>query len=186
MRFAVFDIEATSLKSDQGFLLCVGVLPLGGKPKVIGLHSAGFENGRLNIDKKLALAVRDELESYDGLIGWNSIMFDVPFINDRLTLSGNDPLEKRFHIDIMYMARMGKSAMTSSRLDWVSKMLRVSDRKTDLDLNTWKEAEAEALAHFANGRKNYEYIVEHCRKDLLVTEQVYERLKNRVQTISKR
>lgn len=186
MRFAVVDLECTALKSDQGFLLCGGIKPLGGKVKVIGLHNAGFENGRLNIDKKLALALREEIETYDGIIGWNSIMFDVPFLNDRLTLAGSDPVEKRFHIDIMYMARMGKSALTSSRLDWVSKALGVRDRKTALDLNTWKEAEAEALAHFANGRKNYQYIVDHCEKDLLVTEQVYERLKNRVQTISKR
>ena len=186
MRFAIFDAECTSLKSDQGFLLCVGVLPLDGKPEIIGLHNAGFENGRLHIDKKLALAVREKLEGFDGLVGWNSALFDIPFINDRLTLSGLDPLEKRFHVDIMYAARMGKSALTSSRLDWVSKVLGVAHRKTDLDLNTWKEAEAEALAHFANGRKNYNYIVEHCEKDLLVTREVYERLKNRVQTICKR
>jgi len=186
MRFAIVDLECTALKSDQGFLLCGGIKELGGKAKVVGLHTAGFENGRLHIDKKLALALREAIEAYDGLITWNGIMFDVPFLNDRLTLAGENPLEKRFHVDIMYQARMGKSALTSSRLDWVSKALGVASRKTALDLNTWKEAEAEALAHFANGRKNYDYIVEHCEKDLLVTEQVYERLKNRVQQISKR
>src|SRR3972149_1497679 len=127
MRFAIVDLECTALKSDQGFLLCGGIKELGGKAKVVGLHTAGFENGRLHIDKKLALAPREATEA-----------------------------------------------------------LGVASRKTALDLNTWKEAEAEALAHFANGRKNYDYIVEHCEKDLLVTEQVYERLKNRVQQISKR
>lgn len=186
MNFAIVDLECTSLKSDQGFLLCGGIKPLGGKPRVIGLHDAGFENGRLRIDRKLALLLRKEIESFDGIITWNGIMFDIPFLNDRLTLSGEDPCEKRFHLDIMYQARQGKSRLTSSRLDWVSKALGISDRKTDLDMSVWKEAEAEALAHFANGRKNYAYILEHNEKDLLVTESVYERLKNRIQNISKR
>lgn len=182
----MIDFECTSLKSDQGFLLCGGILPLGGRPKVLGLHTAGVSGSRRTIDRNLAVALRDEIETYDGVIGWNSIMFDVPFLNDRLTLAGEDPLEKRFHIDIMYMARMGKSVLTSSRLDWVSKALGVAERKTDLDLATWKDAEAEALGRFKAGRKAYQYIVSHCEKDLLVTEQVYERLKNRVQQIVKR
>lgn len=186
MRFAVVDLECTALKSDQGFLLCAGILPLGGKPKVIGLRKVGPEEGRHKIDHYLAVAIREEIETYDGIITWNGIMFDVPFLNDRLMLCGEDPLEKRFHIDIMYQARQGKSRLTSSRLDWVSKVLKVQSKKTDLDLNIWKEAEAEALGHFKVGHKNYDYIEEHCLKDLVVTEQVYERLKNRVQTISKR
>jgi uncharacterized protein YprB with RNaseH-like and TPR domain len=185
MRFAIVDLECTSLKSDQGFLLCGGIKELGKRGTVTGLHDAGFSQGRLHIDHKLALALRDKIETFDGVITWNGKMFDWPFLNDRLMLNGEDPVEKRFHIDIMYQARQGRARLTSSRLDWVSKIMRVKSRKTDLDLNTWKCAEAEALAHFANGRENYDYIVKHCEADLAVTEQVYENLKNRVQNIVK-
>lgn len=189
MNFAIVDWECTSLKSDQGFLLCGGFKPLGKPGYVIGLHNTGFKKDPLVLDAKLALALRDEVEKYDGIITWNGIMFDIPFLNDRLMLSGQDPVEKRFHIDIMYQARQGKSRLTSSRLDWVSKQLDPDgekDRKTSLEMTLWKRAQAEALAQFGNGRKNYQYIVDHCKADLNVTEQVYERLKNRVQTISKR
>lgn len=186
MNFCIVDLECTDLKSDRGFLLCAGIKPLGGKAEVIGLHSAGFENGRLRIDRKLAVAIRESLEKFDGYIGWNSALFDIPFLNDRLMLGTEDPVEKRFAIDIMYAAKMGKAALTSARLDWVAKALGCPFKKTDLELNTWKEAEAEALAHFANGRKNYDYIVAHCAMDLDVTNWVYDRLKNRVQTISKK
>lgn len=191
MRFAIMDLECTSLKSDQGFLLCGGIKELGKKGRIVGLAETGFDKDRLTVDHKLALALRDAIEEFDGIITWNGIMFDIPFLNDRLMLCGEDPCEKRFHIDIMYQARQGKSRLTSSRLDWVDKALKVKEgenlpAKTALDLNTWKRAEAEALAHFGNGRSNYKYIADHCLADLKVTEVVYERLKNRVQTISKR
>lgn len=186
MRFAIVDFESTSLKSDQGFLLCGGIKPLDGPSKVIGIHQTGFGNSRYNVDRKLAVALRDEIEEYDGIITWNGIMFDVPLLNDRLTVAGEGLLREKFHIDIMYQAKMGKSTLTSARLDWVAKALKCPFQKTDLDINTWKEAEAEALAHFGNGRENYQYIVTHCDFDLKVTEWVYERLKKRVRTIQRR
>lgn len=185
MRFAIVDLECTALKSDLGFLLCGGVKPLGESQRVIGLHSVGFGSSRLRLDHKLALAIRDEMERYDGWITWNGKMFDVPFLNDRLMFCGEDPVEKRFHIDIMYYARMGQAAMTSSRLDWVAKAMGCPMRKTDLDMNTWSEAAAEAIRQFRAGKKKYDYIVTHNRADLDVTEWVYARLKNRVRNINK-
>jgi uncharacterized protein YprB with RNaseH-like and TPR domain len=173
------------LKSDLGFLLCGGVKELDKPAKVIGLPSVGFGQGRLHIDHKLAIAIRDELEKYDGWIGWNSKLFDIPFLNDRLMFCGEDPVEKRFHIDLMYFARMGQAAMTSSRLDWVAKAMGCPSAKTALDMNTWSEAATEAITKFAAGRKNYDYIVAHNRADLDVTEWVYGKLKNRVRNINK-
>lgn len=186
MRFAIVDIETTDLKGDKGFMLCCGIKPLGGKKRVIGLREFTRQVKRLEIDCALIGTVRNELESFDGFIGWNSIMFDIPFINDRLMLNGYRPLEKRFHIDAMYYARQGKSTFTSSRLDWVAKSLGVKARKTALDMNTWKMAEAEAIVGFKAGCENYEQIVTHNLADLDVTEQVYEKLKPRIGQISKR
>ena len=185
MRFAVVDLECTSLKSDLGFLLCGGILPLGGTAKVIGLHDVGTSEGRLRIDHKLAVAIKHELEKYDGWITWNGKMFDVPFLNDRLMFCGENPVEKRFHIDVMYYARMGQAAMTSSRLDWVAKAMGCPFRKTELDMNTWSEAAAEAVKEFKRGKRNYSYILAHNRADLDVTAWVYWRLKNRVRNINK-
>lgn len=186
MNFAVVDIETTDLRGDKGFLLCAGIKPLKGKPYVIGLHEHSRPVRRLEIDGGLVLAVREALEGYDGFITWNGIMFDMPFINDRLLLNGHDPLEKRFHVDAMYYARQGKSTFCSSRLDWVAKALGVKAHKTALEMNTWKMAEAEAITGFRGGRENYNQIIAHNLADLEVTEQVYERLKPRIAQISKR
>ena len=89
-------------------------------------------------------------------------------------------------LDMMWHARVGKARLTSSRLDWVAKVMGCPYKKTALDINVWKEAEAEALAHFTNRQSNYDYIIKHCLFDLKVTEWVYNKLKHRVQNISKR
>src|SRR3989304_436934 len=96
MKFAIVDLESTSLKADQGFILCGGVRPLGGPSTVIGIHQTGFGAGRFNIDRKLVVALRDEIDQYDGIVTWNGIMFDVPLLNDRLTIAGESLLGGRF------------------------------------------------------------------------------------------
>lgn len=188
MNLAVVDIEATALKGDQGFLLCAGIKPLGKPGRVLMLRDSGFGVGRLRIDSRLAILLRDEMEKFDGWITWNGLLYDLPFIDDRLMLSGADPLERRFArgLDMMWHAKMGKSTFQSARLDWVAKAFQCPFEKTALDLNTWKEAEAEAISRFKFGDKAYKYIVDHCLADLRVTEWVYERLKPRIQNISKR
>lgn len=141
---------------------------------------------RLKIDQHLACAIREELESYDGMVTWNGKMFDLPFLNDRLMLTaGERRVRPMFHLDPMYQARQGRAAMTSSRLDWVAKALGCPFEKTPLTMNTWTEAEAEAIAHFKLGRSNFDYIMEHNDHDLDVTEWVYDCLKSRIQNISK-
>jgi uncharacterized protein YprB with RNaseH-like and TPR domain len=188
VRFCTFDIECSDLKSDKSFMLCAGFKPYGGgKKKIISLKSVGkFGQGRRHIDKYLVEQVKAELESYDGLIGWNSIMFDVPYLNDRLMFAGLDPVRKMFHIDVMYQARRGKSMMTSSRLDWVARSLGCPMMKTPLDLNTWLDAEEEARLRFKEGSKAFDQIIHHNDADLDVTEWVYDVLKRRVSVIQKR
>lgn len=188
MNLAVVDLECSTLKADQGFLICAGFKPLEGKPYTIGYEHTGFVKGRYQIDRKLVAAVRDEMAKYDGWITWNGLMFDLPYMDDRLMCCDVGTMPRRFArgLDMMWHARMGKSTFQSSRLDWVAKMLKCPYRKTDLDLPVWKEAEAEVLANFTQGHDNYDYIVKHCLADLKVTEYVYNRLKHRIQSISKR
>jgi uncharacterized protein YprB with RNaseH-like and TPR domain len=189
MRFAIFDIESTKLKSDQGFLLCAGFRDYAsGAKKILRLGDVRWGRAgrdRLLIDQHLAVAIRTELEAYDGIITWNGKMFDIPFLNDRLMFCGERRVRPLFHLDPMYQARQGRAAMTSSRLDWVAKSLGCPMLKTPLIMNTWTLAEAEAIAHFRYGRSNFDSIIEHNDADLDVTAWVYDKLKNRIQTISK-
>jgi uncharacterized protein YprB with RNaseH-like and TPR domain len=173
------------LKADAGFLLCVGIKPYKERPIILSLADVKLNDDPLLIDENLAVLVKKELCRYDYILGWNQLLFDMPFLNDRLMFAGHEQLPKFFQTDLMYLARMGKSTMTSSRLDWVARKLRVADEKTPLDINTWKTAEAEALQGFKS-KKCFDRIVTHNRQDLLVTEQVYDILKPRICTIQKR
>ena len=100
--------------------------------------------------------------------------------------AGERILKQMWHLDVMYQARQGKSCLTSSRLDSVARWLNCPFQKTVLDMNTWMEAEAEVLAHFANGRANYNYIVKHCDVDLKLTEFVYDHFKPMIRCIQRR
>jgi uncharacterized protein YprB with RNaseH-like and TPR domain len=188
MRLAVVDLECSTLKADQGFLICAGFKPLGERGYVIGYEETGFKKGRYHVDKWLVRRVCEEMARYDGWITWNGLMFDLPYLDDRLLCCEEGTIPRRFArgLDMMWHARQGKSTFQSSRLDWVAKALRCPFEKTPLDIQVWKEAEAEVLANFTRGRSNTRYVVQHCLADLRVTEFVYEKLKHRIQSISKR
>lgn len=191
MRTAVIDFECSELKANKGLLLSGGIKPYGqtwdkGPCKVITYKETGFKQGRYARDAKLAVAIRDEIEKYDIIVTWNGIMFDVPFLNNRLLAAGERILKQMWHIDVMYQARQGKSCLSSSRLDSVARWLNCPLQKTSLDLNLWMEAADEAASHFAHGSKNYDYITKHCDVDLRITEFVYDHFKPFIRQIQRR
>lgn len=198
MRLAVVDIEATSLKADRGFVLCVGVKPLGEPEVMIGyavepLASERYigvapERSRYTIDRALVRRAVEEMARYDGWITWNGLLYDLPYLDDRAVIAElprRPPRAFARGLDFRWHAAAPKSTFQSSKLDWVAKTLRCPARKTELDQVVWAQAEAEALRGFRDGSEAYQQIVEHCRADLVVTEWVYHRLRDRVKTISR-
>ena len=184
------DIECTDLRSDSEFIICCGIKELGKPGKIVGLADVERGPDRNRIDMHLITRVRDELEKFDGWITWNGLLFDIPFIDDRLLFCGQRPRATRFArgLDMMWHARQGKSRMSSSKLDNVAKALKCPYKKTMLEKHLWKDAEDEAIAWRRGVKlgKAYQYIAKHCLADLQVTEWVYQRLLPRVMTISKR
>ena len=81
MRIASFDIETTDLKANMGIILCASfheIVPPGyysthhdtlNKPYTIKLKIEDpFDP---NPDKELVIAIRDEIEKYNGIVSWN-------------------------------------------------------------------------------------------------------------------
>lgn len=124
-------------------------------------------------DGPMAETVRDGLERFSIIAGWNSKLFDVPVINGRLAKHGLRPLHVQMHKDLMYLAsgqfmRIGRRSLQS-----VSEFFASPHRKTPLSPSLWDEAD--------HGDEDaYELIIEHNVADVLVTRDVFAHLEPHV------
>lgn len=177
MRATVFDLETTDLGGNFGRLLCSSFLDLGADPDTTTTYRRDmkpWKGRKLTDDGKLAVAIRNRLEQADIVIGWNSILFDVPFLNARLAAVGERPLklgEKfgSFHLDLMYYAGGSSMRLGSKRLEKVTKFFHVAHEKTPLTEEVWADA--------ASGdRDAMEKVVEHCIADVQATADVFPHL----------
>jgi uncharacterized protein YprB with RNaseH-like and TPR domain len=190
MRFAVVDIETTGFHAEECIILNARVKAPGAPAKVFGLHAQGFGRDEATLDEKVVLALRREMEAFDGWITWYGLMFDLPFIDDRLMLTGHSPLERRFArgLDMMYQTSWGKGTFKKRTLEHVAYSLGYGKKafRFPLSETICENAKKEALDHFRRGRTFYDMILHHNEGCMAMTEFCYERLKPRVVTISKR
>jgi uncharacterized protein YprB with RNaseH-like and TPR domain len=185
MRTLVFDTESTDLRAIMGRLLCgsFGWVTVDdkGNSKIGKPYTDSIETrpGKSAIDDgPLAVAIRDELESADIIVGWNSKLHDVPLINARLAKVGERPVRVNLHSDVMWYAAGSSMKIGSRKLDNVSKYFNVDDRKTPLDWETWQLAGTGDSAALAS-------VVEHCEYDVTVLGQVLPHMMPYVRTIHK-
>ena len=120
-------------------------------------------------DKLLLKEVRDELGNAGAWVTWYGQGFDQKFVNSRLTLHGLSPLPPVPHIDGWRIARE-KLLLHSNRLASVSSFLGIEE-KTPLNGPIWIKAGAGDPA-------SLRYIIKHCKQDVVVLEQAYERIKH--------
>jgi len=158
---------------------------------VFGLHEQGFGPSDAHLDEKVVLALRAEMERFDGWITWYGLMFDLCFIDDRLMLCNHSPLERRFArgLDMMYQASWGKGTFERRSLEHVAYHLGYPGKtahRVPLSKTIGEEAKKEAKSRFKNGRKFYDIVLKHNEGCVAMTAFAYERLKPRIVTVSKR
>lgn len=164
----VFDIEACTwnFKADKGFLLCVGYKYLGDRGTTVLTRK--FPSDPFD-DKALCADMYEVLSQAEGFITHNGKRFDVPFLNTRLLLNGLPllPAQTR-HFDtcetIFKKLKMGASLKNSIEA------FGLDAEKTPLDLKG-------SLRAVYGDKKEYKWIVDHCKKDVEATEKLYDRLK---------
>lgn len=173
MRVLFYDTESTDLSASWGRILCASFADLRGE--VTTYREDEFED-RAHVvdDSRLCVAIRDELESADIIVGWNSILHDVPLLNARLALAGERSLrtgEKHgtWHLDLMWYAGGQSMKIGGRKLDTVAKFFGCENQKTPLDGTTWQLAGAGDTAAL-------DLVVEHCEADVLVTRDVWPHL----------
>jgi uncharacterized protein YprB with RNaseH-like and TPR domain len=176
-RTVCFDIESTDLKVPFGSTLCCSFISLEDKKVVtFRIDDPKYKGEVPEDDSKLVKAIKEYLEGSFCWIGWYSKMFDIPFLNARLTLHGIPPIEKRMHLDLLYYARPPFAKFYSSKLDAVAKTLDLPVQKTELDPQTW-------VAARRLDKKAMDYVVKHCEHDVLVLREVFKTLSPFVKNI---
>jgi uncharacterized protein YprB with RNaseH-like and TPR domain len=173
--FAMFDIETTNLDASIGMILCACVKVMGGETftAVSRIPDGGYMD-----DHKTVVTIRDWLESYDYVCTYYGTGFDLPYLNTRLLIHGERPINRIRHVDLYYTAKF-QLKLHSNRLAVVAETLFGTSDKTRVLGPVWTRA--------AQGDpKAMEYIVEHCQIDVEVLERVFNHLRGFVNLSEKR
>ena len=167
-KILLWDLETTNLNADFGFILCGGVKELGKKEKIYSLPE--FKRFRTNSvdDKPLVKKLAEVLSEADVWVTWYGTFFDVPYLNSRLIQHGLDPMPPIPHVDGWKIAR-NRLKLHSNRLASVSAFLSLQE-KTPILQEHWLKAAA-------GYHDSIKYVTDHCRQDVIVLEEVYERIK---------
>ena len=165
-RILLWDLETSSLDADFGTLLCVGYKWLGeSKVHVLSITDyPQFAQDPTN-DKPL---VRDFLRVYteaDMTVAYNGVLFDRPYILAK-ALEHGLPVPANIPMQDPYFTTKSNLRISRKSLQNVAYFLKLGVEKTPVEGRIWKRAGA---GHAPSIR----YIIEHCRKDVVVLEKAY-------------
>lgn len=172
MKVTFFDTESTDLTASWGRILCCSFVDLFSDEVTTMRRDVKPYVGRTKVDdSRLVVAIRNELERSDIIVGWYSILHDIPLLNARLGAAGERPVrlgEKHgtLHLDLMWYAGGQSMKIGGRKLDTVAKFFQVENQKTALDGETWQLAAA-------GDTDAMDDVVEHCEADVLVTRDVF-------------
>lgn len=172
MTITAFDIEASNLSGDFGIVLCVGFKTVGeGRPEVLDiLDYVGADNDLIKAERRLLKDVSERLLAADVWLTHYGTFYDIPFINTRL-LYHHLPIlpPNHAHIDTWKVSR-NRLKLRNNRLKTISEFLGTEEEKNAIRPEQWIRA-------LGGHRQSMAYIVEHCRRDVVVLEEAYQRLR---------
>lgn len=165
-RILVWDIEASNLKADYGILLAFGYKFLDEEDaKVLMIHDyKRYKKDRTDDSVLLEEAVR-VLNSADIWVSFYGRHYDVRFIKARMMYHRMGYLPNTPHVDL-YDHTKSNMTISSGRLSNVSGFLKLSTEKTPITGDIWIKA-------LAGDKESLEYIRDHCKRDVLLTEELY-------------
>jgi uncharacterized protein YprB with RNaseH-like and TPR domain len=171
-KILLWDIETSvnALDAHWAPIICIGYKWLG--QKQVTVLSTLDGPGKYYEDKNMIQKFRDILETADIEVTHNGVLFDKPFLQSRLLYKENSkgiPVKKRYLPQVAsvdtYLSNRNKFR-GSKKLDSLARFMGVKTTKTRLDVETWMKAQR-------GSKKAIGYLVEHCRRDVLVLEAVY-------------
>jgi uncharacterized protein YprB with RNaseH-like and TPR domain len=163
-----WDLETSGLNARQNTVMVASVADNHGVRTL--------DRRRYNDERTFLSEVRDALESYDILVGWNSKGFDVGFLNQRLSMSGQRIMHLRRHVDAMVVAK-NTGRFQSLSQENVGKALGIETSKTPFDKEIWAQA-------LVGNDDAWSYILTHCDNDVTDLRKIFEVLRPQVRKIN--
>ena len=173
----ILDLETTDFSADIGIMLSWAIKPVGGKVVSDVITKEELFNGKF--DQRICRSLVSELEKADAVITYFGTGFDNVFLRTRCLILGIDfPLYGTIHhYDVYYTAR-SKLKLHSKRLDSVARALGCDSQKTPVDISVWQKARW-------GDKAALDYVLEHNELDVLVLEEVYNKLRDFVKVTKK-
>lgn len=176
IKIGYFDIETDNLFADFGTILswCV-------KEREGGITSAVITKDELfsgYSDYRLVRDLIKELDSYDVIVGYNSTNFDLPYVRAK-ALHYDLPFlayGELFHWDLYYTVK-SKLRLSRKSLDNACDYLGIVG-KTPIEKDVWRAAKY-------GEPKALEYVLEHNKGDVVILEELHNKLENSRKWIKK-
>lgn len=164
-----FDLETTNLRADFGYLLAIGYKFAGDKKStVLQIEHKGDPIKFRQAEKKL---LQDFLRVYmqaDMIVTYNGKRFDVPYLNAKYLEYNLGILPNLAHVD-HYWTVKNNLGISRKSLQNASYYLSLSNEKTPVEGRVWVDA-------MMGDRKALKYIVDHCRADVDLLEELHEKI----------
>lgn len=172
LKVAVWDIESTGLNAGFGWLLCCSFVPLYGpaRRQVTTLRITDDPDYVKHIwdDTVLVKNIIALANTYDVLIGHNSVWFDTMMVNTRAVLHQQWLNHNIKHIDTYHFARQQLRTPGKS-LESILTHLSTRTQKTKLKPAEWRMA---ACGH----APSLDYIIQHNINDVLALAELTRKL----------
>jgi len=166
MRTCIFDMETMGFDADFDRMICAVVKEWGTRRDAVVIRPKDYRN-----DTDAIVKLRDKIETYDILVSYYGKGFDVPWLNSRLLLLGERRLKKMYHIDLYYVFKnKAKKAIRRKSLAHVGDILELEEEKMRIPNSVWKAAHDGDVSAI-------DRIVERCKSDVDMTEEVFNKLK---------
>lgn len=170
-KILTFDLESAgvnALKSDLGFVICIGYKWLHEKKaNVLMLDQADLK--RFD-DKKILAEFSLLFNEADLVVGHYASVFDRRFIQGRLLINNLPPIPPTKMRDTCMISRSAAN-FSSNRLKHLCKILNLKQQKME---NGWPLAWFQVMTGDMKALKG---LADYCKGDVLATEELYMRLR---------
>ena len=167
-KIGIFDIESTGLKSNWSHMLAWCIKDH--NEDTIYEDLITRREARDKNDKRIVNSLVKKMRGYDRLITWYGTGHDLPYTRSRAIHHGLDfPAWKTlYHTDLYYVAR-AKLSLHSNRLQAVCQWFDIEAKVHPMTPDLWEKAGA-------GDKEALETILQHCREDVISTDNVFNRL----------